>query len=647
MKKYLLIIIAIMIGSNIINAQVKVIDNKGNRNQTYPLVTEVNPTIVEMLRQVDTINLYNTIAWMQQYVRDARKPEALITQNYLLDRFEEIGLDTYIHNHTATIGGTDTLEAGNIIAVQLGTEFPDEYIIISSHYDHPDGPGADDNASGTAGVLECARILSQHEFKRSILYIPFNGEERWMVGSYPFVQKCARENMNILGVFNLDMLGFWPGPEYGALTMYSGYSYISKQLFDYYQHVANLYIPEMPTYYFTKEIDSYGGDHMPFNIYEYPALYIGDTEYQAENIHYHKPSDTIGAGVNCFALAQGFVKATIAATAELADGWLAPQDFSAIIKDGEVLLSWDVAAETEFYRLFKNDELLVETTNNAFVDKDFIDNEWHRYYVKGVHADGKESPASNPDSVFTIQDLQLPVFYDFKDDTTEGILLNNNNWSLSSYESENCLKSETYTHDNILQIIEFQWFAIPDTVKDITLGFKIINTNYVTWSPYNGNAFVEVTTDRKTWHKLAIMPKTEKNWKEVLVSLNDYIGKDYVQTRIRYESSGEGEVTTWSRDVYIDDLFINFESITDTTSILYQDKFNLSISPNPSDGIVRITSGLEQEYNISVYNILGVKLFSDNNFSDGTLDLNFLPKGTYFISINNGVDRISKRIVVR
>ena len=84
-------------------------------------------------------------------------------------------------------------------------------------------------------------------FKRSILYIPFNGEERWMVGSYPFVQKCARENMNILGVFNLDMLGFWPGPEYGALTMYSGYSYISEQLFNYYQHVANLYIPEMPT----------------------------------------------------------------------------------------------------------------------------------------------------------------------------------------------------------------------------------------------------------------------------------------------------------------------------------------------------------------------------------------------------------------
>jgi len=83
MKKNLVSIIILLI-ANALDAQV--IDNKGNRNQTYPLVTETNPTIVEMVNQVDTVNLYNTIAWMQQYVRDATQPEALIVQNYLLDR---------------------------------------------------------------------------------------------------------------------------------------------------------------------------------------------------------------------------------------------------------------------------------------------------------------------------------------------------------------------------------------------------------------------------------------------------------------------------------------------------------------------------------------------------------------------------------
>ena len=102
-NRSLFILWILLLGAHVVQAQV--IDNKGNRNQTYPLVTETNPAVVEMINQVDTMNLYNTIAWMQQYIRDATKPEALIVQNYLLDRFEEIGLETYIHNFPMTIGG--------------------------------------------------------------------------------------------------------------------------------------------------------------------------------------------------------------------------------------------------------------------------------------------------------------------------------------------------------------------------------------------------------------------------------------------------------------------------------------------------------------------------------------------------------------
>lgn len=639
----LFILWILLLGAHVVQAQV--IDNKGNRNQTYPMVTETNPAVVEMINQVDTMNLYNTIAWMQQYIRDATKPEALIVQNYLLDRFEEIGLETYIHNFPMTIGGIDTLDAGNIIAIQPGFEFPDEYIIIASHYDHPDGPGADDNASGTSGVLECARILSQYSFKRTILYIPFNCEELWMRGSYPFAQKCAREDMNILGVFDFDMIGFWPGPEYGEVTMYSGYSYISERLFDYYQNVANLYIPEMPTYRFTA-MDSYGGDHMCFNIHEYPALYIGDIEYHTQNIHYHHPSDTIGAGVNCFALAEGFVKAVIAATAELADGWLAPQDFSAIVKDGNVFLSWNDAPETESYRVFKDDELLAETMENSFVDEDFVDGEWHRYYVKGIRANGMESPASNQDSVLTREPLQLPVYYDFEDGTAEGLILNNDNWSFANWLQHNGLKATTYTRDNILQIAEFQWFSIPNNVQSVTMGFKIAkNTNEI-WSPYNLNVFVEITTDRKTWHKLAkVTPAQQKQWVEFTISLDDYFGCEYVQPRIRYEASGRGATTTFGSIMHFDDLYISYEPTTINEHPV-QENFRLSVSPNPSNGIVTVTTGLKQTYRLSVFNLTGAKLFSKEAFSDGTIDLSSFSQGTYFITVDNGIDRITKRVVL-
>lgn len=624
----------------------QLIDNRGNRNQTYPNITVTNPTVVEMTHQVDTVNLYNTVAWMQQYIRDATKPEALLVQNYLLDRFDEIGLETYVHNHTSIIGGTDTLDAGNVIAVQPGTEFPDEYVIIASHYDHPDGPGADDNASGTAGVLECARILSQYEFKRTILYIPFNGEERWMVGSYPFVQKCAHEEMNILGVFDMDMIGFWPGPEYGEVTMYSGCSYISERLFEYYQQVANLYLPEMHTYRFTKQ-DSYGGDHMSFNAYEYPALYIGDIEYHAENIYYHTPGDSIGTGLNCFALSNGFVRAVVAAAAELANGWLAPQDFSAVVENGEVLLSWNDAPETESYRLFKDNELLAETTETSFVDAAFVDGEWHRYYVKGVNANGDESPASNMDSIFTKEPLQIPVFYDFEDGTAEGLILNNDNWHFGLWKQHRSLKAETFTYDNILQTAEFQWFTIPESIDNLVIGFKMHKRAGGMWFPHNVNVFVEVTTDRKTWHKIGVVnPNSQNQWASYTFSLNDFIGCDYVQPRIRFEGSGQGNTTSNSKYIIIDDLFIDFDE-TEVSEHPAVEKFQVNITPNPSNGQITITTGLNHSYSVSVYSMTGQRIIKKDAFCDGSLNLCTLPKGIYYLTIDHDRDRVSKRIVIQ
>ena len=643
MKKCLLLIV-MALTVNALNAQF--VDHKGNRNQTYPLVTQPNPAVADMLNQVDTLSLYYGIEFMQQYLRECSSQDALIVQNILLDLFDQLGLDTYVHHHTGEIGWGDTLDAGNVIAVQRGIEFPDQYIIIAAHYDHPDGPGADDNASGTSGVLECARILSQHQFKRTILYIPFNGEERWMVGSYPFVQKCAREDMDILGVFDMDMIGFWPGEEYGPVTMYSGYSYISKRLFEYYQNVANIYIPDMPTYRFTDK-DAYGGDHMCFNIHQYPALYIGDIEYQAQNPHYHHPSDTLGAGVNCLALTKGFVKAVVAAAAELADGWLAPQDFSATVKDGEAFLSWTDAPDTQSYKLFKDNELLAETTDNSFVDESFEDGQWHRYYVKGVNADGVESAASNMDSVFSRQPLQLPAYYDFEDETAGDLHLYNDNWTVGQFKNRMCLTAKTYTRDNILQMIETQWFAIPEETENITLGFKMNRYIPSIWSPFNAGVYIEVTTDRKTWRLVDWIWDDHNKWNDYAISLNDFIGEDYVQVRIRFEASGAGQTLTSYKYMAVDDLYINFDPDAVHEIPVENEKLDLSVSPNPTDGIINIATGLQREYKVCVYNILGVKMMSDDSFRDGTLDLSSLPTGVYFISVDNGTDRLTKRIVIK
>ena len=706
------------------------ISNKGNRNQTYPAVTAVNPDVMALVDQVSMQNLENSIRWMQNYIRDACLPAALETQNWLIDYFESFGLDVYVHYFT-NFYFIDTLEAGNVVAIQRGTEYPDEYIVISSHYDQPDSPGADDNASGTAGVLEIARILSKHSFKRSIIYIPFNAEEYGMMGSIPFVEKCAKEDLKILGVFNLDMLGFFPD-DMGTLTMYSGSSKISDRLWEYYQTVANLYVTDIPTKRFTSG-DSYGGDHQSFHIYEYPALYIGDIEYHhGYNLCYHRPCDTLGSGVNSLPLAQGFVKATLAAAVELANGWLPPQNHSAVPSDSKITVSWGKAPETSKYKLFKNNILLTETTETTYIDTDVVNGTEYMYYVKGIRTgNGEESPESNRDSIVPSLPLALPYFNDFEENT-DGWRINNG-WERTTLQHHSGTISLTSANVliNFFSIAELCWFPIPDTTTNISLSFylkgSLISGNI---SPYN--CFIEVSTDRKKWDKLMkISGKFDKDWFFCQVSLNQYIGEPFVQVRIRVETSGETN-TNIVGILFFDDIGINFtttplkpipenfritvysenpkivrlawdkitipvmgynlyrnnikinSSIITTTS--YEDNYftsidncyrltavypgiesgfsneacikdvsikgtipfsNIRIVPNPSEGRMNIETGLSSAYHLTIYNMIGIKVFNIESFKDGMLDISTLPKGMYLLKIASRDDSVAKKIVIQ
>ena len=563
-------IISIFLIASMLQAQPQLISNKGNRNQTYPNVTAVNPEIAALVEQVSMENLENSIRWMQELgSRNAARPEALQTQNWLMEQFEGFkDLDVYVHYFPAFNSSPyfpfsnpgDTLDAGNVVAIQWGIEFPDEYIVISSHYDaaiQPVGqlyPGADDNASGTAGVLEIARILSQHSFKRTIIYVPFNAEEYWMVGSLPFAQKCAREDMNILGVFNLDMLGFFP-EGVGSLTMYSSASKISERFGEYYRKVSNIYT-DIPMFQFSFG-DTGGADHTPFNMYEYPALYIGDIEYKDINPCYHQPCDTLGNGVNSLPLAQGFVRATLAAVVELADGWLPPQNLSAIPSDSEITVSWDAAPETASYKLFKNNTFLIETTATSYVDTDVESGMEYMYYVKGIRTgSGEESPESNRDSIAASPPLALPYFNDFEENTDGW--RTNHGWKRTSaqyYSGSNSLTSGTISQSHF-STAELCWFSIPDTTANILLSFYLRGSVKGFW--HESSAFIEVSTDRKRWDKLMKISGNYNNWFFCQIPLNQYIGEPFVQVRISAASSGGDYVSVGT--LYFDDVRINFSA---------------------------------------------------------------------------------------
>lgn len=628
------------------------IDNKGNRTQTYPNVTEINPEIQQIINEVDTMAIYNSVAWMQQYVRDAYSPEALLTQNWLVEQYESVGLDPLVFYFFADYPNNDTLDAGNVMAIQRGTKYPDEYVIVSSHYDHPDGPGADDNASGTAGVLEIARVLSQYSFDRSIIYINFNVEENGQIGALEYSKECARQDMNILGVFNLDMIGWYP-PEFDTIRMFTSCYHGSRNLYDFYVNVANLYLPETPTGWKT-EGETGAGDHHCFFLYEYPALYIGDIEYV--NPCYHRACDTIGNGFNNFALAQAFVQATMAATIELANGTLPPQNLAATCDGSKINVRWDEVTDASSYKLFKDNELLAELTENHYEDYEADDGEKHEYHVVAVLPDGSETLESNHDRMHVTQPLTLPLFNDFEENT-DGFVFCDTMWRQEyiSTQGSEVLSNISDMPRDYFTYVETDWFSIPDTTTNISLSFDYyLSTdgfNSFGYEPYRPFHFmVEVTTDRIHWHKVDALAKTSPFWKNCEVSLNDFIGEPYVQIRFLVENILNTDIYKgddgrfWAK-IFVDNFTIDF-SVLDVVENEYVTFDKLEICPNPASSQIEVFTDIEGQYNVSIYNLMGMKVYENQCFENGNIDISSLASGIYFIKVTKGTRSIAKRVVV-
>jgi hypothetical protein len=97
----------------------------------------------------------------------------------------------------------------NVVATQVGAVYPDSYYVVGAHYDSVHNPGADDNASGVAGVLEIARVLSLYQTEYTIKYIAFDVEEQGLEGSYAYVQDHLGDD--IRGMVSLDMIAYDDG----------------------------------------------------------------------------------------------------------------------------------------------------------------------------------------------------------------------------------------------------------------------------------------------------------------------------------------------------------------------------------------------------------------------------------------------------
>ncbi len=103
----------------------------------------------------------------------------------------------------------------NVVGTKTGTLYPNQEYVLGAHYDSVNNPGADDNASGVALVLEAARIISQYDSDYTIRFIAFSREEQGLIGSAAYVS--AHSGDTILGMIAADMVAYDPSTDNALL----------------------------------------------------------------------------------------------------------------------------------------------------------------------------------------------------------------------------------------------------------------------------------------------------------------------------------------------------------------------------------------------------------------------------------------------
>ncbi|VVB60608.1 Peptidase family M28 [uncultured archaeon] len=253
-------------------------------------LTSPDPQIIDMIQQVNESLLYyyNThlTAFGPRYTGTENCTKA---SQYIYDEFQAMGLSVKFHNWTF-----DKFTDRNVVATLPGTDTSSNAIfIICAHYDTVEiSPGAIDDGSGVSAVLATAKILSQHSFNYTIRFIAFSGEEVGLYGSYLYARDVSRRGDNIVGVINLDEIGYSNTMEGGRTFCFLCPSR-SKWIGDFALTVSTLYIKQtnMTVELYQNLILS---DHQSFVEYGFDAIFgqqYDSDEYYYEHIS-HSRNDT-------------------------------------------------------------------------------------------------------------------------------------------------------------------------------------------------------------------------------------------------------------------------------------------------------------------------------------------------------------------
>jgi hypothetical protein len=300
------------------------------------------------------------------------------------------------------------ITAKNLILTLPGKIHPEEFVLLTAHLDDTAwnseiAPGANDNGTGSATLLEAARLIRQFQFDRTIQLVWFTGEEAGLVGSRAFVKRYP--SIDYRGVINMDMFG-WDGDGDRCFEIDSDSSDPVSQ------NIGQCFADNTSAYNLSLKYEFAGSghsDHVSFREVGVSAIGISEnvTDNHLEdgcigadrNPYYHKKEDTVSQNLTptyAFDIARAGL-ATLATLAQpLATCFPEAPQLSAVGEPPQaVLLQWNAIPAAITYRVYRSSygcegswQLIAKTSNLGWQDSDVIEDWPYQYQVEAVGSDG-------------------------------------------------------------------------------------------------------------------------------------------------------------------------------------------------------------------------------------------------------------------
>jgi Peptidase family M28 len=365
----------------------------------------LDPVVEAIVAQVGTANLSATVQDLQDFqTRHTSTTGCQAAGEYLFGAFTALGLENVRFETFGALPGSR-----NVIAEKIGETFPDDILIVCAHYDSTSGayqtlaPGADDNASGTAAVVEAARILAAVPLDFTVRFAAFSGEEQGLFGSQAHAIASAVDR--IIGVINMDMIGY-ASVLPGSVDVYvNGYSsWLGDRMVEaaasYGGPAADRIVDPSMVY----------SDHAPFWDAGRAALLAIETDFSP---YYHSTNDTLDKlNITFFT---SVTKTSLGLLAELAqpvrDGYphaplgtsAAPVVYSSLFNSLKMLqLAWSSQSDAAGFNVYRSEMSHLDYVKlNAapiagtfYADEDIPPNKTFYYVVTAVGPTGLESNRS-------------------------------------------------------------------------------------------------------------------------------------------------------------------------------------------------------------------------------------------------------------